>query len=266
MKAKRQYLVAAIIVLLAILAGGGVTLSAPSQNAGVTVEDNGWVDCVHDAPLDWDNEQLGSAAFWQEGITGAGHGAWQPVKVAVIDTGVDGTHGAFLRTDGSSRVLSGEDFDTNPLRRDCSGRQWDGQQYSFVNLDDSTDCSGHGTHVAGIVAADGGMAGGPIRGVAPGANVLPKKVFSLVLVHSIVKPRELISGGEQWIRTFTLDPSEIPAGTPVVLDFQLTWTNANHPLRLYIESPFEPMGRAWWGEDHAGQLGKVLLNIPTQRQ
>ena len=81
------------------------------------------------------------------GVTGAG------VKVAVIDTGIDYTHpdlgGCF--GDGC-RVVGG---------------------YDFVNHDsDPRDDHGHGTHVAGIIGANG-----TLKGVAPGVTLLAYKVL-----------------------------------------------------------------------------------------
>ena len=71
------------------------------------------------------------------------------VDVAVIDTGVDGTHPAL---DGGT-VVGGHDF---------------------VNDDDDPmDDNGHGTHVAGIVAASGEP-----TGVAPGASIVAYKVLN----------------------------------------------------------------------------------------
>jgi len=204
--------------------------------------------------LDWDNAQLGSAAFWQEGITGKG------VTVAVIDTGVDGTHPAFTKPDGSSRVLPGEDLDNRD--RDCSGRQWNGQEYTFTNAIDPRDCIGHGTHVAGIVAADGGMAGGPIRGVAPGASILPKKVFRYTLLpnSSIVENNPpWMAGGDVWVRTWAVESGE-------VLDFEVVWTDPQRPFTLEVQSPADPEQRFLVGEDRLGQPGKILFNVPTERQ
>jgi subtilisin family serine protease len=81
------------------------------------------------------------------GVTGAG------VKVAVIDTGVDYTHpdlGGCLGV--ACKVVGG---------------------YDFVNHDnDPQDDYGHGTHVAGIIAANG-----TLKGVAPGATLLAYKVL-----------------------------------------------------------------------------------------
>lgn len=88
--------------------------------------------------------------------TGAG------IRVAVIDSGVDATH-PLLR----GKVLPGRDL----LHGDPDGRQ---------------DCVGHGTAVAGIIAAGSGSdSSGPeaeagsepvIRGLAPGAWIVPVRV------------------------------------------------------------------------------------------
>lgn len=64
--------------------------------------------------------------------------------VAVFDSGVDATH---------------RDFGDRLVRR-----KW-GQ-----GTED--DLTGHGTHVAGIIAGDGTLSGGRVRGVAPGARLL----------------------------------------------------------------------------------------------
>lgn len=75
------------------------------------------------------------------------------VLVAVVDTGVDYNH-----ADLASRVAT------------ATGKD-------FVNGDnDAMDDNGHGTHVAGIVAATANNSKGG-AGVAPGARVLPVKVL-----------------------------------------------------------------------------------------
>jgi subtilisin len=71
------------------------------------------------------------------------------VAVAVVDTGVDRTH-----PDLENRVTLCRDFTGETVRRDSC-----------------TDDNGHGTHVAGTVAADGGDDGRGIYGVAPGAEI-----------------------------------------------------------------------------------------------
>ena len=70
------------------------------------------------------------------------------VRVAIVDTGVDASH-PFLEGRVSERL------------------SWPG--------DPGGDFVGHGTHVAGIVAADGGPDGG-FRGIAPGVQILDAPV------------------------------------------------------------------------------------------
>jgi subtilisin family serine protease len=92
------------------------------------------------------------------GVWGLVDGAGQPltgqgIRVAVLDTGLDYTHPALGGCLGPGcRVLGGYDF-----------VQGDG---------DPMDDHGHGTHVAGIVGADGWL-----RGVAPGVEFLAYKVL-----------------------------------------------------------------------------------------
>ena len=75
------------------------------------------------------------------------------VVVAIIDTGVDYTHPDLGGALGPTyKVIGGYDFyndDTDPM-----------------------DDNGHGTHVAGVIAANGVM-----KGVAPGASILAYKVL-----------------------------------------------------------------------------------------
>jgi Ca2+-binding RTX toxin-like protein len=93
--------------------------------------------------IEWDR-YVANPLF--RGIDGSG------VAIVVLDTGIDSTHPAFLRADGSSRIV---------------------YQYDFVNGDDiADDREGHGTHVASIAA--GSTAG--YSGVATGADIIVLKV------------------------------------------------------------------------------------------
>ena len=94
----------------------------------------------------WDFAKIGVADAWHKS-TGAG------VTVAVIDTGVDATH-----PDLAGQVLP---------------------EYDVINkttVATSTDPNGHGTHVAGTIAADTGNGIG-ISGIAPDAKILPVRVL-----------------------------------------------------------------------------------------
>lgn len=96
-------------------------------------------------------------ATWASGIDGRGG------SVAVVDSGVDGTHPDLAqRMAANVKVLDpGDIFDSGePTYLECP-------------VSCSTDTTGgHGTHVAGIVAADGTASNGYYRGVGPGAKLV----------------------------------------------------------------------------------------------
>src|SRR5438132_1250597 len=84
------------------------------------------------------------------------------VTVAVLDTGVDGTH-----ADLSGRVVQNVKLaDTQSLSV--------GFNYPVAapNLPNTDQAYGHGTFVAGVIAGNGQQSGGKYAGVAPNANIL----------------------------------------------------------------------------------------------
>ncbi|MFG6439877.1 S8 family serine peptidase [Pelomonas margarita] len=105
------------------------------------------------------------------GLTGAG------VKVGIIDTGVDIDHPAFGGTGvngttpfPSARVVAGWDLVGDAFNADSSSASYNPVPSPDGNPD---DCGGHGTHVAGIVGANGGG----LKGVAPGVTFGAYRVF-----------------------------------------------------------------------------------------
>lgn len=98
------------------------------------------------------------------GLTGRG------VRVAVMDTGIDYDHPDLGGCFGPGcRVEGGWDFVGDAYNNDASS-----PGYNPVATPDALpdDCGGHGTHVAGIVGANGA-----VRGVAPGVTFLGYRVF-----------------------------------------------------------------------------------------
>jgi serine protease AprX len=84
------------------------------------------------------------------------------VTVAVLDTGVDGTH-----ADLSGRVVQNLKLaDTQSLG---VGFNYPVAAPSLANTDQAY---GHGTFVAGVIAGNGQQSGGKYAGVAPNANIL----------------------------------------------------------------------------------------------
>ncbi len=97
------------------------------------------------------------------------------VVVAVLDTGVDYTHPDIKQNiwHNSAEVVDGKDNDGNGYIDDTMG--WD-----FVNNDndpmDDDTTNGHGSHVAGIIAARGNNQNG-VAGVCWYLKIMPLKVL-----------------------------------------------------------------------------------------
>ncbi|MFZ5816313.1 MAG: S8 family peptidase, partial [Bacillota bacterium] len=95
----------------------------------------------------------GAPILWRRGIDGRG------IVIASLDTGVDATHPDLqVTTDGKPKILSIRDYAHG------TGELWPGTR--------SYDNHGHGSHVAGTLAANGNL-----TGVAPGAQLRVYKIL-----------------------------------------------------------------------------------------
>jgi subtilisin family serine protease len=117
------------------------------------------------------------------------------VVVGTIDSGIDYTHQAFRRSDGSTRILAiwdqamtpqggeahptGFDYGVEYRKADIDRALTNDDPFSIVrHLDDQIPGDGfHGTHVTGIAAGDGSVAGGgqpelTFVGLAPEAEIV----------------------------------------------------------------------------------------------
>ncbi|KAM0482670.1 hypothetical protein ACHAP7_004170 [Fusarium lateritium] len=95
-----------------------------------------------------------------EGVTGKG------LKVALVDSGIDYKHPALGGCFGPKCLIS---FGT-----DLVGDDYDGFNNAKPD-DDPMDCAGHGTHVAGILAAQKNSMG--FTGAAPGVSIGAYRAF-----------------------------------------------------------------------------------------
>lgn len=114
----------------------------------------------------WGLDLVRAPEVWAQGYTGQG------VVVAVLDEGVDYTHPALAANIWSNSAEipeNGIDDDHNGFIDDVRG--WD-----FIGNDnDPIDVTGHGTHVAGTIAAT--QEGLGVTGVAYNAQIMPVRVL-----------------------------------------------------------------------------------------
>lgn len=138
------------------------TPSAPTAPANTLPE-----VAYYGGASDWNLNVIGAPEAWAAGYTGAG------VTVAVIDTGIDRDHSelvdAVWRNDGE---IAGDQLDN-----DGNGFVDDVFGWNFADNNNNTlDINGHGTHVAGSIAA--ARDGRGTTGVAYDARIMPVRVLS----------------------------------------------------------------------------------------
>lgn len=109
----------------------------------------------------WGQEAVHADELWNQGIKGQG------VLVGVIDGGIDINHSSL-----SPRIAINErEIPENGIDDDSNGLVDDYKGYDFAYLRGVSSPTTHGTHVAGIIAAEPN--GGPMIGMAAAAQILP---------------------------------------------------------------------------------------------
>lgn len=176
----RRWAWAAFALCAGILALGPSVAQTPGVGAKATVD-----DAYYGSRGTWGQAYDDQWGLKRVGFTprGSGSSAWDragtmlmPSVVAVIDTGLDYLH-PDMHPDNVWRnpreTLNGRDDDGNGYVDDVIG--WD-----FVDrTSDPMDTVGHGTHVAGIIAAAIGNGEG-IAGINPAAKIMPLKALDSV--------------------------------------------------------------------------------------
>lgn len=127
---------------------------------------------------------------WRDAeITSSNHGlpvTGKNVTVAVLDTGIDGTHG-----DLSSRVTRNVKLaDTQSAG---VGFRYPLDSESLLNTD---QLYGHGTFVAGVIAGNGSLSSGKFSGVAPGARLVGLSAGDLSLFYVLEGFDYLLTNGK----------------------------------------------------------------------
>lgn len=117
--------------------------------------------------LDWNLNAVNAPEAWQASYSGEG------IVVAVIDTGVNISHSDL----DDNIFVNADEIAGDGIDNDGNGFIDDRYGWNFVgNNADVSDDNGHGTHVAGSIAAE--QNGFGATGVAPDAQILPIKVLN----------------------------------------------------------------------------------------
>ena len=111
--------------------------------------------------VNWGPKTVGVQSVWQNNNYG------DDVVVAIIDSGMDVSHHELVDTLAVNKAekINGIDDDGNGLVDDRYGYDF------YSDTHKMTDNTGHGTHIAGIIAANHST--GSIMGIAPKAKILP---------------------------------------------------------------------------------------------
>ena len=127
------------------------------------------------SPAQWSLPTIGAPSGWDL-TTGGAPG----VRIAVIDSGVDLTHPDLVpNLTGANPGETGCGRETNRRDDDGNGKVDDWRGWDFVNNDNTPQDDtpgGHGTHVAGIIAARGNNDLG-VAGIAWRAQLIPVKAI-----------------------------------------------------------------------------------------
>ena len=148
----------------------GYGLVNASAAVAQAIGQNPFADVPNLGSDNWGLDLIKAPEVWNRGFTGQG------IVVAVIDSGVDYTHPDLdnnIWVNSDEIPGNGQDDDRNGFVDDIRG--WD-----FVDRDNNPmdiDGDGHGTHVAGIIAAENNNFG--VTGVAFNAKIMPVRVLDL---------------------------------------------------------------------------------------
>jgi subtilisin family serine protease len=146
--------------------GYGVVNAAAAVAQAIATPTENFFEVPNQGGSNWGLDRVQAPEVWAQGYTGQG------IIVAVVDTGVDYTH-----PDLNDNIwINSREIPNDGIDNDGNGFIDDVLGWNFVNRTNNPfDEDGHGTHVAGTIAAENNGFG--ITGVAYNAQIMPVKVL-----------------------------------------------------------------------------------------
>ncbi|MEB3341405.1 S8 family serine peptidase [Okeania sp.] len=144
----------------------GYGLVDASAAVARAIEVNPFADVIDMGGNQWGLDLVKAPEVWNQGFQG------DDIVVAVIDSGVDYTHPELT----GQMWTNSDEIPNNNIDDDGNGYVDDVQGWDFVDDDnDPIDEEGHGTHIAGTIAAKKDGVG--TTGVAPNAEIMAIRIL-----------------------------------------------------------------------------------------
>lgn len=221
------------------------------------------VSCI--LPVQRNRRETGQLSLYGNGVI-----------VAVIDSGIDYSHPDFRNENGTTRIIGlwdqtipgippeGYDQGTFYSEEDINEALSFPGRNEQMQIVQSIDSGGHGTHIAGICAGNGRASNGRYRGVAPNSDILVVKLGSSV-GNSFPKTTNLMEAIDFVIRF------AIRRNQPIAINISFGNSYGSHANLSLIEQYIDSMANRWKtniciGTGNEGSLGRHRNGKVVERQ
>jgi len=260
---------------IAVAVGTPLTINRLATTAGVTRVD--WADekLSYYSTTNHETTRDVPVTDGAYDVTGDGIGdsfEGNGFSVAVIDSGIDGTHPMFQGPNGSKVKKNVKMVCTNytpSLSVNVAGQDTCAADLTAVNDTDSSAQGGHGTHVSGIAAGYRvtDKVGRHLRGAAPGANLVGVSNGAFITLYGGV-------ASMNWVLTHHANPCADALGNscPPIISVNNSWGPAT-PGNFDPSDPVVAIQRALiadgvtvvWAVGNSGGDGSTNLVNPASQ-
>ena len=178
-----------------------------------------------DPDVEWAETDDPVRTFTNDSLWSLLWGMFNPGTSGRVDADIDAEQ-AWTRSTGAGITVGVVDTGVQSAHADLSGRVATGFN-TVTNTTDTSDTAGHGTHVAGIIAASANNGAG-VAGIAPDATIRPIKVFTGATAHESDIAEGFTYAGQQGIPV--VNASLGGSGTSATIESAM----ATYPNTLFV--------------------------------